>query len=455
MSIYTNRILNMKHIKVIGFDMDHTLVRYNTELFEELTFHESIKKLIEDKGYPEEIKNLSFEFSKAIRGLIVDKDNGNILKVSLHNKIKNAYHGTKKINYKDVKKFYRGSSVDVSDSQYVSVDTAFSIAYTVLYMKLVDLRDKQELVYPSYREIAEDISYAVDMAHRDGTLKSTVKKDLKKYVQIDETIVDALERLAAYGKKIWVITNSDFDYTKALLDYTITPYLKNHKHWSELFEITITLAAKPKFFTDNTPLLEVDLKKGALYNYDKKMIPGVYQGGSADKLQKDFELTGDEILYFGDHIYGDVVKLKKACEWRTALIVEELADEVSAHKKAKTLSKKIDELMSIKIGIEKELDELYTKEHELNQPIKKEDVSGKFSEIEKIDKEIGKHIKEYESYFNSSWGEVMRAGIEPSFFAYQIERYACIYTDRISNLIDYSPRHYFRPKKRKMAHELG
>ena len=43
MSIYVNRILNMKQIKVIGFDMDHTLVRYYSDKFEELTFNVAIK----------------------------------------------------------------------------------------------------------------------------------------------------------------------------------------------------------------------------------------------------------------------------------------------------------------------------------------------------------------------------------------------------------------------------
>ena len=47
----------------------------------------------------------------------------------------------------------------------------------------------------------------------------------------------------------------------------------------------------------------------------------------------------------------------------------------------------------------------------------------------------------------------MRAGVEPSFHASQIERYACIYMSKISDFADFSPRAYFRPKKRKIAHE--
>ena len=454
MAIYTNRVLNLKHIKVIGFDMDHTLVRYNTELFEELTFYESIKKLIKDRGYPKEIKELEFDFSKAVRGLIVDKDNGNILKVSLYNKIKNAFHGTRKLNYKFVKKLYGGTSVDLRDSEYVSVDTAFSIAYTVLYMNLVDLRDQYPDQYPSYRDIADDISYAVDLAHRDGTLKDVVRKNLQKYVKVDPETVEALERFKSYGKRLWVITNSDFQYTKALLDFTINPYLKQHSSWDELFEITITLAMKPRFFNDKMPLLKVDLKDGTLQNYDKKIVPGVFQGGNAVKVQNDLQLNGDQILYFGDHIYGDVVKLKKACEWRTAMVVEDLDFEIDAYKKSKKLSKSIDNLMKEKIGKESEIDELYAQEFEFDKKVDKEVLKQKFSEIEKLDKEIGKLLGRYEKLFNPSWGEVMRAGIEPSFFASQIERYACIYMSKISLLNDYSPRHYFRSKKRKMAHEL-
>ena len=62
MAIYVNRVLNMKHIKVIGFDMDHTLVRYHSDKFEELTFNLAVERLISDKEYPEEIKNFEFDF---------------------------------------------------------------------------------------------------------------------------------------------------------------------------------------------------------------------------------------------------------------------------------------------------------------------------------------------------------------------------------------------------------
>lgn len=444
----------MKHIKVIGFDMDHTLVRYHSDRFEELTFNESIKKLIFDKGYPQEIEKFTFDFNKAIRGLIVDKVNGNLLKVSLYNKIKNAYHGTKDLSYKEQLKIYHGSSVDISDPQYMSIDTTFSIAHTVLFAQLIDLKDKKpDLNLPEYANLADDVTYAVDIAHRDGSLKSAVKENLKHYVIKDKNIVKALERFAKYGKKLWIVTNSDYNYTRALLDYTINPFLKDHKTWQDLFEITITLASKPRFFTDKMPYLKVDPNTGLMENYDTTLVPGLYQGGYATKLQEDFNLNGDEILYLGDHIYGDIVKLKKACGWRTALVIEELDREVEAYRSTKDISIEIDNLMDQKIGLEKVIDELYAKEHEFGEKVEKDEVFSKFDEIEKIDKKIGSLIKNYESNFNPYWGEVMRAGVEPSIYASQIERYACIYMTKISDFCEFSPRNYYRPKKRRIAHE--
>lgn len=455
MAIYVNRILNMKHIKAIGFDMDHTLVRYHSDVFEELTFNETIKKLVEELDYPKEVKDFEFNFLKAIRGLVVDMEYGNIIKVSLYNKIKNAFHGGREMTYKEQQRIYKGSSVDLGEERYLSIDTAFSIAFTVVFSQLVDLKDnKPELDLPPYQKIAADILKSVDMAHRDGSLKSQVVKDLDKFVIKDEEAVATLERFKRYGKKLWIITNSDYNYTKALLDHTINPFLKENSHWSELFELTVTLAAKPRFFTDKLNFLKVEPATGMMENWDRKIETGIFQGGDAIKLQEDHGLKGDEILYLGDHIYGDILRLKKACDWRTALVIEELDREVAAYRETKEHSVEIDSLMAKKVALERDIDELYAKEHEFGQEVSKEEVMAKFDEIEKIDKLIGKQIKLYEKHFNPYWGEVMRAGAEPSSFASQIERYACIYMDKIADFNDHSPRHYYRPKKRRMAHEL-
>lgn len=451
MGIYVNRTLNMKHIQAIGLDMDYTLVRYNSVAFEEMTYQEIKKKLLTLKNYPQVIQDLKFDYNRIIRGLVIDKPSGNVLKLSMYSKVKQSRHGGQEMDFKTQQKIYQGLLVDLNDSsRFAIVDTSFSIAYACLFMQIVDLKNAHaDLNLPEFFQIEKDLVDALDVSHRDGSLKGGVSKNVKKYIVQDPQAVEVLEGFKRHGKKLWVVTNSDYEYTKLLLDYTITPFLKEHKHWTELFDIVITSAAKPRFFTDKLPFLDVDLDSGLMRNHHGPVTKGVFQGGCASTLQRDNALLGEQILYLGDHIYGDILTLKKTCNWRTALVVEEIEGERLALKATRDLNLEINQLMSRKVELEHSLDRLYeknTKDKSQTAPL--------FTEIASIDKKLGKLIREYQTHFNPHWGEVMRAGVEPSRFAGQVEKYACIYMGRIADFADYSPRTYYRPKKRPLPHEL-
>lgn len=456
MGIYVNRTLNMKQIAAIGFDMDYTLVRYDSEAFEEMTYKEILKKLIEVRGYPKEVASLKFQFNLAIRGLVIDKPHGNVLKLSTYSRVKHAFHGLKEMDFKSQQQVYQGLVIDLNDSErFAIVDTTFSISYCVLYMQLVELKDtKPELNLPDYKTLEEDILVALDTSHRDGSLKGQVKKNVKKFIVPDEQIVIALEKFKRHGKKLWVITNSDYEYTKLLLDYSINPFLKGHKHWSELFNIVVTYASKPKFFTDKSPLLQIDPSTGFMRNHHGNIEDGIYQGGNAHSIQKSAGLSGEQILYLGDHIYGDVLQIKKTCNWRTALVIDELLTEIDALKKSASVAQEINTLMGEKVLLEKKLDSIFDREIEKGKKPDKDKIQEHFQKIEKVDKKIGKLIRAHSQHFNPYWGETMRAGVEPSRLAGQIEKYACIYMAKISDFIDYSPRTYYRPRKKMLPHEL-
>lgn len=455
MGIYVNRTLNMKQIGAIGFDMDYTLVRYDSEAFEEMTYKEIQKKLMEHKKYPAKVGDLKFQFNLAIRGLVIDKPMGNILKLSTYSKVKHAYHGVTEMDFKSQQKIYQGLVIDLNDSErFAIVDTTFSISYCVLYMQIVDMKDKHpELNLPDYRTIELDILEALDTSHRDGSLKGQVKKNVKKFIVQDAEIVQSLERFKKHGKKLWVITNSDYEYSKLLLDYSINPFLKEHKSWRELFNLVVTAAQKPRFFTDKMPLLQIDPDTGLMRNHHGKIEDGIYQGGNAQGIQKSSGLSGEQILYLGDHIYGDVLQIKKTCNWRTALVIDELIAEIDAIEKAATISDEINVLMTEKVLLEKKLDDLFDKEIEKGKKPDKEKVQAHFQKIEKVDKRIGKLIRSHSQFFNPYWGETMRAGVEPSRLAGQIEKYACIYMAKISDFAKYSPRTYYRPRKKMLPHE--
>ncbi len=453
MSVYVNRILNLKKIKAIGFDMDYTLVRYNSEEFERLTHEKSIQKLIKYKKYPDSISSLPFNFNKVIQGLVIDKKKGHLLKVSRFGKVKHAVYGEEVLAFKEQDRIYRNRVIDLNDSNIQSLDTSFSISNGVLFGQLVELK-KQGLAIPDYETIANDIREAIDLCHADGTLKDLVRADVKRFIVQDADIVRVLERFKDYGKKLLVITNSDWNYCKLLLDYAINPFLKDHKDWSELFDITITLASKPRFFNGNQAFLAIDSNTGLMSNTFGKIGNGIYQGGWAGKLQHDLELEGDEILYLGDHIYGDVVSIKKTFNWRTALVLEPLEEEVSAVKASTKVQQRIDLLMTQKEKLETTLNDMDLKRKEDKKEVDRKEINKLFADIEKINEEISVLLEDYKKFFNPFWGELMRAGQEESRMADQVEKYACIYMAKVSDLLAHSPKTYFRPAKRVLPHEL-
>lgn len=453
--VYVNRTLNLRKIRYLGFDMDHTLVRYDSRAFEKTTQDVVLEKLIA-KGYPKEVAELPFDYDLAIRGLVIDKRMGNLLKVSRYGAIRAAYHGVHPIDFPTQKKAYSSTYIDLRDSRYSSIDTAFSISTANLFMQLVDLKDrKPELNLPDYESMAGDMMNAVDAAHRDGSLKGIVRNNLEKYIVKDPEMVEGLERYRKHGKKLFVLTNSDFHYSKLLLDYAINPFLKEHKDWSELFDFVITAAQKPRFFMDNGKFLKVNPQDGSMTNFDELLKPGVYQGGSADIFTRDLGLDGDDILYIGDHIYGDILRLKKDCNWRTAMVIEDLEEEIQKLKKMEPVQAEIDALMDAKEPIEEEQVEYVSAKVEAGEEYRSDPhVQALQAKMQEIDKKIAELIRKNQLTFNKYWGEVMRAGNEESYFAYQTERFACIYMSKLGDLTEYSPRTYFRAPRRPMAHEM-
>ena len=70
----------------------------------------------------------------------------------------------------------------------------------------------------------------------------------------------------------------------------------------------------------------------------------VYSGGSCDVFSKLIGSRGKDVLYVGDHIFGDIIKSKKERAWRTFLVVPELAQELNIWHEKRNLLTHIEEL---------------------------------------------------------------------------------------------------------------
>jgi HAD superfamily 5'-nucleotidase-like hydrolase len=462
----------MRNIKAIGFDMDYTLALYKPEEFEVLAYSETLKKLV-NAGYPESILNWTFDTSDMIRGLAIDKHRGNIIKLDRHRYVKVAYHGFRELSREERRSLYDTSlAQSYEEPDYALIDTLFTLADAYLFAQLIDLKkSKPDAIQKSPMEMYRDVRNAIDLCHRDGSIKLKVAQTPHQFIQRDPKLRETLLRLRQSGRKVFVVTNSLWDYTHVVMNYILgndTPHL--NLEWLDFFDVVVTGAAKPSFFMSPNPLYEVDQHSGLLKNTNGIFDPSskVYQGGNFKQLHDMLGISaGPEILYVGDHIYGDILRSKKELGWRTMLVINELDRELDALSRFKDEFRRYEELLQIKDELD---DELQRYQLQLNSPAKgsSKGKNGGAEANERIQKTIAslsqkrdstrealrRSMKKYHQNFHPKWGQLMKTGHQNSRFAAQVENYACLYTSQLTNLLNYSPNYSFRSARDFMPHDF-
>ncbi|MFH1500004.1 MAG: 5'-nucleotidase domain-containing protein, partial [Verrucomicrobiota bacterium] len=172
-----------------------------------------------------------------------------------------------------------------------------------------------------------------------------------------------------------------------------------------------------------------------------------------------------EILYVGDHLYVDVRVTKDILRWRTALLVRELEREVAESADAAPDQVRLDELMAEKAALEFEQArarlELQRRQHRYGPPPSRPvaALEGRQVELrlrlERLDQEIAPLAASLGRLFNATWGPLMRTGGEKSHLAWQVERFADVYTSRVSNFLYPTPFAYLRSPRGTLPHETG
>jgi hypothetical protein len=202
----------------------------------------------------------------------------------------------------------------------------------------------------------------------------------------------------------------------------------------------------------------------------------VYEGGNLHDLERGLGAAGDEILYVGDHIYGDILRSKKESAWRTAMVIQELEGEVLAHEACREDFALAEELEEGRDRLEDELRFYQSRFRENTRRIDHgpsktngsaaTDVEAERSRIKRsidrvrmrlraTDRGIQAIEQRVNLRFHPFWGSILKEENEESSFGAQVEEYACLYTSRVSNFLYYSPQQYFRSPRDEMAHELG
>ncbi|KAK3189455.1 hypothetical protein Dsin_029016 [Dipteronia sinensis] len=468
--IFCSRTLNLRSISAIGYDMDYTLIHYNVMAWEGRAYDYCMDNL-RNVGYP--VDGLSFDPELVIRGLVIDKENGNLVKADRFGYVKRAMHGTMMLSTRAVSEMYGRELVDLrKESRWEFLNTLFSVSEAVAYMQMVDRMDEgaigAELGPLDYKGLYKAVGKALFRAHVEGQLKSEIMSKPELFVEPDPELPLALLDQKEAGKKLLLITNSDYHYTDKMMQHSFNRFLPNDMGWRDLFDMVIVSARKPEFFQMSHPLYEVVTGEGLMRPCFKASKGGLYSGGSAQMVENSLNVHGDEILYVGDHIYTDVSQSKLHLRWRTALICRELEEEYKALIDSRGQRATLIELINqkevvgdlfnqLRLALQRRtkgrpaqtLAATNMEDQELTESIQKLLIV-----MQRLDEKIAPMLETDGELFNKRWGFLSRAGLwDKSHLMRQIEKYADIYTSRVSNFLHYTPFMYFRSQEQTLAHD--
>ena len=457
--IFCNRTLNMRRIQAIGYDMDYTLIHYHMREWEQRAYA-YLKERLTAEGFP--VQDLHFDDGLVIRGLIIDIQFGNVVKADRFGYVKRAFHGTTPLSFEDQREAYQRTLIDLNEPRWFFLNTLFSVSEACMFMQLVDLLDAN-LLPPQlgYDDLFWLVRRTIDETHMEGRLKAEIIANPERFVDLDPDMPLALLDQKEAGKKILLITNSEWSYADPMLAYTIDPFLPAGMTWRDLFDIAIVSARKPDFFTVRMPAFEVMTDDGLLKEHVGPLRTGsVYVGSNARMVEQSLGLRGEELLYVGDHMFPDVNVSKNVLRWRTALVLRELEAEIDAHEQFVGSQQEIDTLMQEKEELEREYSERklrlqrirkgYAGEDERNGSTDWSDVREK---LIALDEQIAPLARQAGELLNPNWGPLMRVGRDKSHLARQVERYADVYMSRASNFAFETPFAYFRSHRGSMPHD--
>lgn len=71
----------------------------------------------------------------------------------------------------------------------------------------------------SFKSIFQDVRNAVDYVHIHGDLKSKTIEDIDRYLKKDERLPMFLSRIRESGAKVFILTNSEYNFTDKIMTY--------------------------------------------------------------------------------------------------------------------------------------------------------------------------------------------------------------------------------------------
>ncbi len=327
----------------VGFDLDHTLVRYNVGPMIQLEYDLLADFLITKKGYDPAIKQRSFECDRdfVCKGLTLDCERGNLLRLGSDGFILGACHGTRRMGDSDIERTYGRcrkkrhpgpeytqhlrevgpqNMVDFGQLLHSFMDY-FDMAAPLLCARIVDVVDQlnnggkpmeEYFFWPDVQEGLKSMFMRTNFATDQGGYFPEMKARPERYIlKRSAQFREWLVMLRSNGKYLYVITGSHYDFANHVASYALG------EDWKELFDIVIFFARKPSFFCEKRPFWRLDgpTEVESFEGWEDLETGEYYSQGNWKDLNEFFEYCTEwepsTSLYFGDNVLQDVLAPKK------------------------------------------------------------------------------------------------------------------------------------------------
>uniref|UniRef100_A0A8D3BZL6 5'-nucleotidase domain-containing protein 3 n=1 Tax=Scophthalmus maximus TaxID=52904 RepID=A0A8D3BZL6_SCOMX len=441
-TIFANNEMSLRDTEIYGFDYDYTLAFYSSHLHT-MIFNIARDILITNHRYPEGLRKYEYIPNFAVRGLHYDVQKALLMKIDAFHYIQlgTVYRGLHPVPDEEVIAMYEGCHVpleNMSDfygksshghtmKQFMDI---FSLPEMTLLSCVNDFFMRHNIDYEPvhlYKDVKVS-AFVISLAFvQDSCLHC-------KYICYGEQSHAVLKKLSEHGKKMFLITNSPFDFVDRGMSYIVG------KDWRDLFDVVIVQADKPSFFNDRRkPFRRVTDKGALLWDRIHKLEKGqIYKQGNLYEFLRLTGWRGSKVLYFGDHIYSDLADLTLKHGWRTGAIIPELRKEIKimnteqyVHMMAwlKALTGLIEQMQ-----------------------VKKRDPASQ-AVVEEWIRERDAMRPQTKDIFNTQFGSLFRTYHNPTYFSRRLSRFADIYMASISCLLNYDFQHTFFPRRTPLQHE--
>lgn len=318
----------------IGFDLDNTLLRYKISSMVQLEFDVLSTYLIEHKGYdPKHLRRpLSEQLDFLQKGLIVDFERGNILKIRADGYIIRAAHGTVHMTdtqivaaygperhwaavdmfTKDLLCAWNGPAADKMRTLLDFFDMPASLVFARCIDSVDNAIDDGGGVHPTAYNVWPDILDGLlnmytreHFASGDSDYFEALKRTPADYIHVASAEVISFLKELKKERTTFLLTGSNSDFANLTASHALGA------DWRDLFDVVVCFAKKPGFFSMQRPFMQLDghtERLPAITDAAALQLDTVYSQGNWTDLKAllSRKRPVERMLYVGDNLLQDV-----------------------------------------------------------------------------------------------------------------------------------------------------